>query len=403
MKLNPWKDSPRASRTFLLLASVLFLTETARSAFLLSFLPAYAEAFDISVATVGAAVSVHYAADTLVKVAAGYVLDRFPARLVLRGFLLAGTLGLCLAYFGKEPWLFIVGAALLGIGASPVWLLVLSRVKETSRAAQMGSIYTIWLAALGIGPVAVNFVIDRGLPLSFGLIAGFWLAGSLVAAGTGIEYKPGGHGLLLPPNEQLRRMRKQLAGMKPLMPGMVLQTAAAGLLIPVLPTFASNYLNLSYSEYSIVLVAGGLFTALLLVPMGKWSDKWGYRRFLIAGFVFLSLALYALPYARDMYTALPLGALLGAAYSAVLPAWNALMSHFVQSGQKATDWGVLSGVEGLGVMIGPIAGGWLASRFSEPAAIAASATLLLAIAVFYAFNPVHTRASRVTNKSRERQ
>ncbi|WP_028612015.1 MFS transporter [Paenibacillus harenae] len=396
------KRAEDLSTSFLKLAAVLFLTETARSAFLLSFLPAYAESLHISIAMVGAAVSVHYVADTLIKVVAGYILDRFPARFILHGFLLIGAIGLCLSYFGREPWMLICGAALLGIGVSPVWLLVLSRVKESRRGTQMGSIYTVWLISLGLGPVAINFVIDRGFALSFWLMAGLWLVGWLVAAGSNMEYKPAGSKRVMPLMRQLERMRNNLILMKPLIPGMVLQTAAAGLLIPVLPAFASKHMNLSYSNYSLVLIAGGLFTVLFLIPMGRLSDKWGYRRFLIAGFAVLSLALFLLLYAYDFFSTVLLAALLGIAYSTVLPAWNALMSHYVQSDHKATDWGILSGVEGIGVMIGPIVGGWIASQYSEPVTIAVSATLLLAIAVFYLFNPIRGRTVQTADSSSER-
>lgn len=373
---------------FLHCAAILFLTEMARSAFLISFLPAYAKERHITLAAVGVAISVHYLADTLIKVVAGYVLDRFPARLILNIFLLLGLLGLLVSYGVSAPWAIILGAGLIGIGVSPVWLLCLSEIREDSRGSQMGSVYTIWLASLGLGPVAVNFLIDRSYTLSFWLLAGLWCAGWLLAAFKGVDFHYRNLTEVIPFKQQMRQMRQKLAQMKPLVPGMIVQTLAAGLLVPILPSFASEYLGLDYSRYSIVLMAGGLMTVLLLIPMGRLADKWGHKWLLITGFGALAACLGLLIYSRQIFSTMLLAVCLGAAYAAVLPAWNAILSYYVPAEQKATGWGVLSGIEGIGVILGPILGGWMAESFDETVTVGISALLLFFIMLFYWIRPV---------------
>jgi MFS family permease len=380
---------------------ILFLTEMVRSAFLISFLPAYANEQNITIAAVGAAISVHYFTDTAIKIAAGYVLDRFPARLILNLFLMVGLLGLFVSYFITQPWAIVAGAALLGIGVSPVWLLCLSVINEQKRGSQMGAVYTVWLASLGLGPIAVNFILDRGYELSFWILAGLWTAGWLLAAFRKIELDPGSLASTVPFKRQMSDLRNKMSQMKPLVPGMIVQTMAAGLLVPVLPSFASDYLALDYSGYSIVLMAGGATTVIMLIPMGRLADRRGYKWLLITGFGVLSCALFMLIYSRAFVSTLLLASCLGAAYAAVLPAWNALLSYFVPSEQKATGWGVLSGIEGLGVMVGPVAGGWMADRFNETVTVAVSAMLLFAIALFYWIRPV--RQYRTDGAYREKR
>ncbi|MBB6673040.1 MFS transporter [Cohnella nanjingensis] len=375
------------------LTFALFLTELVRSAFLLSFLPAYAAEQQMTIAAVGVAISVHYLADTVIKLVAGYALDRFPLRLILNVFLLLGLLGLFLSYGIIAPWAIIVGAALLGIGISPIWLLCLSLIREDQRGSQMGSVYTVWLAALGLGPVAVNFLIDRSYAMTFWLLAGIWIAGWALAAAKRIPFVQGSlSAAAVPLKQQMRDLRRKLSRMKPLVPGMIVQTLAAGLLVPVLPSFASRYLTLDYSSYSLVLMGGGLMTVLLLIPMGRLADKRGHQGLLIVGFAALAVSLGLLIYSRQFFSTFLLAACLGTAYAAVLPAWNALMSYFVPADQKATGWGVLSGIEGIGVILGPIAGGWMAERFDETVTVAVSALLLLAIALFYWIHPVRRYA-----------
>ncbi|CAM4209125.1 MFS transporter [Paenibacillus phoenicis] len=384
-----WISSHHLTPAFLHCAAILFFTEIARSAFLISFLPAYAKERQITLAAVGLAISVHYLADTLIKVLTGYVLDRFPARVILNIFLLLGLLGLFVSYGVHAPWAIVLGAGLIGIGVSPVWLLCLSEIREDRRGSQMGSIYTIWLVSLGLGPVGVNFLIDRSYVLSFWLLAGCWAAGWLLAALKRMDFSS--RRLLestVPFKQQIREIGSKLAQMKPLVPGMIVQTLAAGLLVPVLPSFASEYLALDYSDYSIVLMAGGCMTVLLLVPMGRLADKWGYKWLLIAGFGALAACLGLLIYSRQIFSTMLLAVCLGAAYAAVLPAWNAILSHYVPAEQKATGWGVLSGIEGIGVILGPILGGWMAESFDVTVTVGISSLLLFGIMLFYWIRPV---------------
>lgn len=365
---------------------MLFAIEFVRSALLISFLPAYAAGhLGISLAAVGLAVSIHYLADTGVKVAAGYLLDRFSSRLMLHLAFAASLAGLWAVFFAGTPWLLVAGAVLLGIGASPVWLICLSSIREQQRGSQMGVIYTIWLTSLGAGPIALGFVLDRGYTISFVLLL------ALLAIGWGIafltRFEAGQPLASMPLKQQLAQLKGRLVLMKPLVPGMIVQTAAAGLLVPVLPTFATNRLGLDYSGYSLVLIVGGIVTAAGLIPMGRLSDRWGHRRFLVAGFFGLAAALVMLLSSSGLPSAMLLASMLGLSYAVVLPSWNAVLSSFVPSEQKGTGWGVLSSIEGIGVMVGPAVGGWVAGQFNETVTVGVSAGLLAIIAVFYLLVP----------------
>ncbi|WP_281885529.1 MFS transporter [Paenibacillus sp. YYML68] len=373
--------------SFIQLCSILFFTEIVRSAFIISFLPAYASnVLGISVAAVGLAVSIHYIADTAIKTVAGYLLDRLAPRFILHASLLLVFAGLWLSFFIGQPWALITGAALMGLGASPIWLICLSSIEEDSRGSHMGIIYTVWLAALGIGPVAVNFVLDSGYRMTFWLLAAIFAVGWLIALGWNRPVRPIPS---IPVREQLVQLRLKLKTMKPLLPGMVVQTAAAGLLVPILPTFAHQYLQLSYTNYSFMLIAGGAATTLFLIPMGRLSDRFGRKWFLVVGFALLAVSMACLLLASSkLYWIITLAVVLGASYAAVLPAWNALMSYYVPEDQKGTGWGVLSSIEGIGVMVGPVAGGWIASMYGEGVTVAISASLLLAIALLYVWLPV---------------
>lgn len=316
------------------------------------------------------------------KTATGYVLSRAVPRAVVQLAYGCGLVGLCTIYFSHVPVMVICGAALLGIGASPIWLFCMSAVNEENRGEQMGSVYAVWLAGLGVGPVVVNMLFDKGFGLSFLLLAIMWGMGWAVA----LHWDPAP---LSKPDGTLRqqwgRLVRRMRKGKQLLPGMVLQTAAASLLVPVLPRFAENRLHIDYTGYAILLIFGGIGTVAFLIPMGRWADRWGHKRFIAAGFAALSILLVLLAESPNHVAVYLYAVLLGASYAAVLPAWNALLARFVPSDQKTMGWGILSGIESIGMMIGPAAGGWIAGQFHEAATVFVSALLLLSLALFYSF------------------
>ncbi len=371
----------------LTLFTVLFCTEFVRSAFLFSFLPNFAvNESGQTVALVGLAVSLHYTADTLIKCVAGYLLDRFSLRWLLPTTFVLMLSGLAVVFFSPYAWGLVVGSVMLGMGASPIWLICLEKIRLTERAAQIGAIYTVWLACIGLGPVTINLTFDYGFEPAFRLMVALLAVGCI--ASFGINRTTSLHLQNVSFAEQAAGLRRRLVQLKWLLPGMVLQMTAAGLLLPILPGFAADHLGLSQPQYSLMLILGGAGAMLFLVPMGKLADQWGHKQMLFAGFVSLTVVLALLivsmpPPALTMLFAF----MLGLSYSAVLPAWNAVLSYLVPEDQKGTGWGVLSGIEGLGIMIGPVIGGWIASQYTNAAAISLSAALLAVLALFYLILP----------------
>ncbi|ADO56694.2 MFS transporter [Paenibacillus jamilae] len=371
----------------LMLFTVLFCTEFVRSAFLFSFLPNFAvNESGQTVALVGLAVSLHYTADTLIKCVAGYLLDRFSLRWLLPATFVLMLSGLAAVFVSPYAWGLVAGSVMLGMGASPIWLICLEKIRLTERAAQIGAIYTVWLACIGLGPITINLTFDYGFVPAFRLMAALLAVGCI--ASFGINRTTPLHLQNVSFAEQATRLRRRLVQLKWLLPGMVLQMTAAGLLLPILPGFAADHLGLSQPQYSIMLIFGGAGAMLFLVPMGKLADRWGHKQMLFAGFVSLTVILALLivsmpPPALTMLFAF----MLGLSYSAVLPAWNAVLSYLVPEDQKGTGWGVLSGIEGLGIMIGPVIGGWIASQYTNEAAISISAALLAVLALFYLILP----------------
>jgi MFS family permease len=362
------------------------VAEFVRGAFLISFLPSYGvEHLGYSLSLIGVIISVHYSSDTVVKIFAGYLLDRFSLRLILQVGLFIAYLGLWAMYNIHIPWVLIVSAAVFGIGVSPVWIICLSSIKEEKRAEHMGFLYAFWLAGLGLGPVVINFLLDKSYAISFWMISLLWLISGVLSAGVNsIKQQPY---LSIPPNQQITLFWNRLKTMGPLFPGMILQTMAASMLLPILPHYTASHLGLSHTDYSLMLIVGGASTIVFLIPMGKLSDRFGGKWFMIVGFCAFALTLYCLTMVTMYKFVLGLAIVLGLSYAAVLPAWNALLAHFIPKGQKGVGWGLFSSLEGIGIILGPVIGGWLAVQFNDTWTIWVSALLFVTISLFYFIFP----------------
>ncbi|KJB88960.1 MFS transporter [Paenibacillus sp. E194] len=374
-------------RDIVLLAVILFFVEFVRGAALVSFIPIYGQnMLYISLAIIGAATTAHYLTDTLLKTAIGYLLDRFSARLIINIGLFISLAGISLFHYGNIPWVFIFAAALYGVGISPVWIVCLTKVKEDQRAAQMGFLYMIWLVGMGAGPVVLNLILDYKPAFSYWLLVALsiaaWLLSFFVSGGKQAER------VSVPLREQWEALREKLKAIKPLLPGMILQTLGASMLVPILPTFVAESLSFTeHREYSLLLLLGGGCTVLGLVPMGKWSDKSSRKPFLVIGFGIFALTLASLSLHPSKLMAYGLAVVLGLSYSAVLPAWNALLALYVPPSQKGLGWSLLSTVEGIGVLIGPVLGGFIASATSASMVVWISAALFGIVSIVYLLFP----------------
>jgi len=385
MKTMPAK--PLYHSDMLLYAVVLFGVEFVRGAVLISFFSLYGtKQLGLNLEVIGAAITTSFLIDTIIKLAIGWFLDRFPARHVISFSLLLSFLGIVIAGFAERPWLFIAAAGLTGFGISPIWIVCLTKIRAEGRGTQMGFLYTVWLTGIGTGPIVTNLVMDASMRAAHWLLAAIALISWLLS-------------LRLPDKREVRlarvafwRQLQLLAGrlrhMKALVPGMLLQTLGASMLLPILPAFASDTLGFTSSQYSLLLSAGGLCTVLALIPMGRLADRFGKKWFLAAGFFLFGLILNTFSLHPAFGLALLFAVTLGIAYAAVLPAWNALLAAYVPPAQKGLGWGVFSTVEGLGGVIGPYIGGMLAVMLSDSWVVSMAGVLFMLISLFYLLFPV---------------
>jgi len=371
---------------------LLFLTEFARGAFFYTFLPLWVvNDLTISITIVGLAVSAHYLTETIFKTIAGWQFDRL-GRWILLGGLLLSLLSLLTIKLWPVPAVLVVSSAMFGIGFSPVWLGVISRVAPIgipNRASRIGLVFSSWMAGAGGGMTCISFFMSKSHELIFWIIIILWTLSLPIAwfATSGNRILPGSgdkhhRGMLNALKQMVSNSLTRL-----LIPGMFLQTLAAGLLLPVLPIFAQKNLLLNHNQYGILLLTGGAATVISLLPMGYLADRLALKALLTTGFGASSLMLILLIHCHGFKETICTAVLLGFSYAMILPAWNSLLAKIIPPESQAMGWGVFATIEGMGITLGPALGAYVAGRIGLNATLTVTACVLLIAAFFYLLCP----------------
>ncbi|WP_461571158.1 MFS transporter [Thermincola ferriacetica] len=386
---------------------VLGLLEFVRGALVFSILPLYGRfVAGFSMEVIGTAISLHYLFDNIFRIPAGWLTDRFGGkRLLITGIVVSG-IGISIISFRWNTYSFILGAVLFGLGISPVWPVVISGIAAKMPVRQIGEalskVFMAWLVGAGIGPVIINFVIEKSYRISFLTLLGLLALALLLTIA--IKMPRITNQGMLSQSVFLKELFHELISHRVLYPGMFVQTMSVGILMPVIVIYAKKVFGLSPEQFNYLLIGGGIFTVLFLVPAGKLADRLGVKGPLVGGFLLASVCLILLPLQRLVVRALIVGAILGISYSFILPAWNGLMARAVSAEKRGTMWAIFMTIEGLGTAVGTYIGGKVWDTLGYRAPFYVSAFILISVAVFYAFGNIEKlikehSTDKLTNQS----
>ncbi len=370
------------------LGLIVLLGEFVRTGLLVTVLPALATgSWHVGLEAAAWAISIHYLVDTIGRTPAGWLVDRYGTRRVLAvGMGIAFVaLVLLFALGGHHVPLYLL-TGLYGVGTAPLWPATVTEAtgdRLQSTGSVMGYVFAAWLVGAGLGPVLTNLAIHGSFVWGFLLlVAGqgavlFW-----APAVTGITRR------LRRPQTPWRALGQALWHVRPLLPGMFAQTLTLGLFLPILNLFAQRVLHLNPLAYAELLFGAGGVAVVLMVPLGRISDRVGVKGPLAIGFTLAAIAVLLLGGARTFDAALAFGSMAGLAYAFILPAWNSLLASVAPGGAEGSLWGVFMSVEGLGLSVGPVIGAHAWQMYGVKGPFAAAGIVLVVMAVFYMSYPL---------------
>ncbi len=372
----------------------LMLVEFVRGALILSLLPNIGiDALALTPTAIGLAISTHYFFDNILRTPMGFLADHFGQRTVLALGLCIAALGLIIIAGSVNALTLTGGAALLGIGVSPLWPAVVTTVTangdEKQKASSMGYIYIAWLLGGGSGPVLVNFILGWSYRAAFTLLVTILLVGGLLSVTTTPATRSRAYAdrrlPMFDPHRYLQEIIVHLKEIRVLFPGMFVQTLAIGILIPVLTPYARVVLGVSPQLQSVAMLTVGGATVILLPVMGKLVDRVGARPFLSGGFLLTAIALVLFTLQTSVWPAIGFMVLLGFSYAMILPSWNSVLDRAIDREKRGAMWGVFMTVEGLGTAAGPYIGGRLWQTVGPQAPFLLSAAVVGAMGLVYVF------------------
>jgi MFS family permease len=313
----------------------------------------------------------------------GQLSDRTGRRrvFVLTGLVIFG-IGSAAYPFLSSYWSVLVARGLQGIGAAftiPATVALVNdyAASDTERGGNFGVFNTFRLIGFGFGPIIAGVVVTGGLAaegvITYDILgralSGFDAAFAVAVAGAVISFLLVAW-LIQDPPEAADNAGKNLAvairdrdgpGLDPVF----VLGVATFFMATTIALFATlegpvrARLNESTFLFSVQFAAVVIANVLLQVPIGRASDRYGRRRFIVAGLVVLIPSVLAQGFVTSPWTMLAARFVQGIAVALVFAPSLALAGDLAGDRGSGTTLSVLTMAFGLGVAVGPLASGLL--------------------------------------------
>jgi MFS family permease len=363
----------------------VFLMEIVHGIEAMALFPLYlTEVLGSSVTVVGAVISIYLVVDIATRTPAGWLADRWGRKAVLVGGILLSVLPLTLMLRVQDPRTFLLLNGLNGLGAGCIWPAVYAGVAHTYRRSErgliMGVLSTVMLGGLALGPITGNILLGL-TSYRAGFLTCIALVGVVLVIVLSLakETKQTAQDTaVLPMRDHFRSLTGELLQLGSIA---LLLTVSLALLLPIISLYGSEILGVDKITMGLMPATPGVITALALLPAGYLADRIGRKPPIVTGLALLTVCYAAAPATTNLLVVAAGATWAGLGYALAVPAWNALAMDRIPPGGRGLLLGAVATVQGAGLAVGPVVGGYLWERVHPYAPFAAGAVLLLAATI----------------------
>ncbi|MDX8361239.1 MULTISPECIES: MFS transporter [Bacillaceae] len=175
-----------------------------------------------------------------------------------------------------------------------------------------------------------------------------------------------------------------------------------GLVIPILPFYVEAF-NANARVLGM-LVAVFAFMQFLFAPLwGRLSDKIGRKPLITIGLFGFAVAEFIFAYATGLWMLFLSRILAGTFGSALMPTAMAYVSDVTSEDKRGQGMGILGAAMGLGIVVGPGIGGWLAEfDLSYPFLFAGIAATIAGVVSMLILPESYTKDMRAQTQTQEK-
>ncbi|SDH21380.1 MFS transporter [Desulfosporosinus hippei] len=384
IKANPSQNEQIWSKTFFLILLVSFLMFLSMY-MLLPTLPLYAQSLGGNETIAGTIVGIFTLSAVLVRPWFGNLLDYRGRKLILIigiAIFLVSVIAYNLA-FTIISLLTIRAVHGIGWGASTTATGTMASdvIPAARRAEGMGYYGIAATIAMSLGPALGLYLVKNN---SYSLL----FAGSAILSGLGligsffINYETS-------PKRQAKKKDPRVKGVileKTAIPSALVLffiTLTYGGIVSFLPAYASfrgvDNIGIFFSVYALVLLLGRPI-------IGKLSDKYGPRRFLVPGILMLVVALVLLSMASSLSMFLLVAVVYGLGFGTVQPILNALVITLSPPERRGAANATFAVAMDLGIGLGAVILGFIAQELGYVYMYGSSVIFaLLALVMYFSF------------------
>lgn len=277
---------------------------------------------------------------------------------------------------------FVPCAIALGIGTAFLWPTTYAIGADLYRAERRGQVVAIvnvgQLFGFGLGALIGAVLVERAPAFVFAF-GGAAIALAFVSAVVGIPpYRTGrlwgqaARG----PGQRRASLRSVMTPQLAVLCALIL-VANSGLtmIFPAIRPLGEEQLGVSFATLTVGLIPAVVLGALFYIPAGHITDRFGRVGPFFAGQILVVVGMFAIAETGSVFVASGAGAVIFLGNVLTVPAVNAAVMDLAPPSHRGALIGLTVALSGLGLALGPAAGGFIAEEASPAATFRVAAVV----------------------------